>query len=356
MATIRKKGAYQYHCQIRRKGYPTQTRTFETRADAEAWARQIEAEIDRGVIVDRREADKTTLHTVLDRYAKEICPSHKGGLVEASRCRALMNAPIANYKMSALSGSVLAEWRDSRLEVVASSTVNRELNLLSAAINVARKEWGIYIENPVAAIRRPPSPKARERRLSDEERTWLIDELTPRDRGQDGKLTDRTRNPWIRPVVLFALETAMRLGEMLSLRWENVDLRRQTAKLPDTKNGSSRDVPLSSRAVAVLKELPRSLEGHVFPITDNAVKLAFRRAVARARERYLEECDVSSITPSKGFLEDLHFHDLRHEATSLLAERLSNVLELASVTGHKDLRMLKRYYHPRAEDLAKKLG
>ncbi len=224
------------------------------------------------------------------------------------------------------------------------------------AINVARKEWGIHIENPVAIIRRPPSPKARERRLSDEERTWLIEELTPQGRYEDGTLSDRTRNPWIRPVVLFALETAMRLSEILSLHWENVSIKGKKATLPDTKNGSTRDVPLSSRALAVLIGLPQSLDGRVFPVTDNAVKLAFRRAVARARERYLETCQAEHKKPIKDFLLDFHFHDLRHEATTMLAGYLNNVLELAAVTGHKDLRMLKRYYHPKAEDLAEKLG
>jgi integrase len=130
----------------------------------------------------------------------------------------------------------------------------------------------------------------------------------------------------------------MRRGELLSLTWDNIDFRRRTAYLPETKNGEARTVPLSSRAIAVLTALPRSMDGRVFPITANALKIAFERAVRRAG------------------IEDLHFHDLRHEATSRLAEKLPNVIELAAVTGHKDLRMLKRYYHPRAEDLARKLG
>ncbi len=130
----------------------------------------------------------------------------------------------------------------------------------------------------------------------------------------------------------------MRRGELLALRWENVDTKKRTAYLPMTKNGDARTVPLSSRAVSVLETLPRSIEGHVFPISENALKLAFVRAVKVAG------------------IKDLHFHDLRHKATSRLAEKLSNVLELSAVTGHKDLRMLKRYYHPRAADLARKLG
>jgi integrase len=130
----------------------------------------------------------------------------------------------------------------------------------------------------------------------------------------------------------------MRRGELLSLTWDNVDLKKQIAFLPETKNGETRTVPLSSRAVAVLEALPRSIGGKVFPTTPAALKKAFERA-----------CAGAGIT-------NLHFHDLRHEATSRMSEKLPNLIELAAVTGHKDLRMLKRYYHPRAEDLARKLG
>jgi integrase len=137
---------------------------------------------------------------------------------------------------------------------------------------------------------------------------------------------------------LLAIETAMRRGELLALTWENIHLDRRIAFLPDTKNGDSRTVPLSTTAINLLRQLPRSVVGPVFPITANALKLCFRRACIRAG------------------IEDLHFHDLRHEATSRLAEKLTNILELSAVTGHKDLRMLKRYYHPRAEELALKLG
>jgi integrase len=148
-----------------------------------------------------------------------------------------------------------------------------------------------------------------------------------------------TRNPFVKPVIQFAIESAMRLSEIVSLRWEYVDLKAQTAFLPDTKNGDSRMVPLSTRAIAVLEGLPRSEgEPRAFPVSANAVKLAWRRAIARAG------------------IADLRIHDQRHEATSRIARKIPNLVELASVTGHKDLRMLQRYYHPRAEDLAKKLG
>lgn len=338
MATIRKKGVYQYHVQIRRKGFPSQTRTFISRPEAEIWARQIEAEMDRGIFIDRSEAEKNTLHDILSRYRDEVSPQKKGSDIEQLRINGLLKDHflVAN-KMAAISSKLIAQWRDERLKSVSGSTVNRELNIISAVINHARKEWGVHMDNPVALIRRPQNEKARERRLEEGEEAALLSALEG-SRNEDGTFGPGTRNPWIKPLVMLALETAMRRGELLALRWDEVDTKRQVARILDSKNGEARSIPLSSRAVAVLEALPRSIDGRVFPTTEDAVKKAFSRA-----------CEASK-------LEDLHFHDLRHEATSRLAEKLPNVIELAAVTGHKDLRMLKRYYHPRAEDLARKLG
>ena len=306
--------------------------------------------MDRGAWRDRSKADSTTLFKLLERYAIDVAPTKRGAETEKIRLRTLMRDDLAKYKLSALSPLILADWRDRRLSAgAAGSTVNRELNIISAIMNWARRELMIEVENPVAAIRRPPQGQARERRLEGDEEQRLLESLDDHsgEKGrEDGKkYRQGSRNPWLKPIIQFAIETAMRRGELLSLTWENVDTKRQIALLPLTKNGEARTVPLSSRAVAVLEGLPRDKDGvrplqvgAVFPVTANALKLGFERAVKRAG------------------LEDFHFHDLRHEATSRLAERLPNLIELAAVTGHKDLRMLKRYYHPRAEDLAKKLG
>jgi len=317
------------------------SKTFARRANAEAWARQIEAELDRGVWRDRSAAEATTLYALLERYLRDVVPTKRGRDVEALRVRNLMNDPVTRYKLAALSPLVLADWRDRRLAAGCKpATVRRELGIISAVINWARKELMFAIENPVAAVRLPAPGKARERRLDADEEQRLLAALEYRPGGRpDGKrYREGTRNPWVKPLVQLALETAMRRGELLSLRWENVDLEKRVALLPETKNGEARKVPLSSGAVEILKSLPRSLDGRVFPVSANALKLAWARATRRAG------------------LKDLHFHDLRHEATSRLAEKLPNVIELSAVTGHKDLRMLKRYYHPRAEDLAKKLA
>jgi integrase len=146
------------------------------------------------------------------------------------------------------------------------------------------------------------------------------------------------RNPYLLPIVRLAIETAMRQGELVSMHWTHTDLKRRTIFLAHTKNGDSRTVPLSTDAVAVLSALPYDINGHVFPgVTTESIKKAFIRATRRAG------------------IEDLHFHDLRHEATTRLFERGLNIMEVATITGHKDLRMLRRYTHLKAEDLAKRL-
>ncbi|HUX64345.1 site-specific integrase [Sulfuricella sp.] len=356
MATIKQRDSGWWQAIIRRKGYPNHSKTFEYHDEAKAWARDIESEMDKGLFLDRREADKNTLGAILTRYRDEVAMQHKGGDVEIIRINVLLNDQIAHYKMSALSGAALSDWISRRQTVVKSATVRRELDIISQAITKARRAWGVHLsENPVSLIERPKPAKARDRRLSEAEESALLSALEDH-AGHGKKYRQGTRNPWIKPLVMLALETAMRRGELLDLEWRYVDLARCFVHLPETKNGSARDVPLSTHALAILSALPRSITGKVFPVTANAVHGAWDRAVARAQSDYEKECQAKGIRPLAGFMDNLRFHDLRHEATSRLAEKLSNILKLSSVTGHKDLRMLKRYYHPRAEDLAKELG
>jgi hypothetical protein len=209
--TKRKSG---YQAEIRRKGYPTVSKMFDTRKDAEVWARLVESEMDRGCFVDRSEADKTTLGELLIRYKKEITPQKKSAEVEAIRIdKFVRDEKLCAYKVSALSGKLLAQWRDRRLTEVSGSSVNRELNLLSHVLNIARKEWGVHADNPVSFIQRPKHNRSRERRLSEAERQALLNELAPNVRNADGSfLSGGCRNHWIQPVVVLALETAMRMG------------------------------------------------------------------------------------------------------------------------------------------------
>ena len=179
--------------------------------------------------------------------------------------------------------------------------------------------------NPVACIRQPSLPKGRDRRLEGDEEQSLLGACR------------RSTNHWLLPLVCFALETAMRRGELLTLEWQDVHVAQGWVHLPDTKNGSPRDVPLSPKDQAILADLPHDLSGRVFPVHFEALKSAWRRLLGR-----------SGVV-------GLRFHDLRHEATSRFFEKGLNVMEVATITGHRDLRMLQRYTHLRAEDLALKL-
>lgn len=358
MATFQQREGGRWQAKIRRDGYPVQSRTFARKADAEAWARQTESEIDRGVFVSRAEAESTTLREALERYEREVTPRKKGAEVEKYRIRVLLAMPLARRTLAGMRGAEAAKMRDDELaRGLAPSTVVKLLALLSHLYEIARKEWGIEVDNPVRKISKPKVDNARERRLSAEEARYLFAALD--DPGDAVKARCSTRrNGWTPKIARFAIETAMRQGEILALDWEHVDLGRQTAHLPETKNGTTRNVPLSTSAVALLKgdgEVKRLRRGKVFPTTASALKQSFSRAVARGRRLYLADCAAAGAEPLDGFLTDLTFHDLRHEATSRLAERLQ-LHELMRVTGHKDTRMLARYYHPRAEDLAKKLG
>lgn len=375
MGQITKRGEYQWRAKVRRKGFPEQSRTFTYREDAEKWVRMVESELETTGFVDRREAEKNTLGEVLRRYQKEITPSKKSAVIESIKIDVILkDAVLPKLKVSAITSNVVASWRDRRLKEVSGATVNREFDVLSTVLNHARREWRIHVENPIPHVKRPEKARARDRRFSPEEEAYLLAALTGGQRLPDGTFSKGARNPWLLPLVQLAIETAMRRGELLALEWEHVDLKRQTAHLPDTKNGDARTVPLSTRAVAILAALPSlgngeecdgeqgeegaeaRRSGKVFATTALALRKGFTRAIERAQQQYIDDCKAAKRKPLAGFLADVHFHDTRHEAASRLAEKLSNVLELSAVTGHRDLRMLKRYYHPRAEDLAKKLG
>lgn len=327
MATITKR-ATGFQVQVRRKGFPQVSKMFKSRREAEAWARLVESEQDRGIFLDRSEAERCTLADLIRRYIAEVTPEKKSSESERIRLeRFLREESICAYKASALTGRAIAAWRDQRLLTVSSSTVARELAILSHVINTAIREWGIHITNPVGLVRRPKPAKGRERRLSETEEEVLLRELTR-----------TTRNRWIRPLVILAIETGMRRSELLRLKWNDISISRGVVSLSDTKNGDSRSVPLSVRARETLQGLPVSIDGRVFPTTQEAVRLAFERAVKRAK------------------LEDFHFHDLRHEAVSRLFEKGLNIMEVASISGHRSLQMLKRYTHVDAEKLARRLG
>lgn len=370
MASFRRREEFQWQARVRRKGYPEQTKTFNTKAEAEAWARKIESEIDRGVFVSRTEAEATSLEEALDRYEREVVETKKGKVQEQSIIRLWKAAAIAKRSMASIRSTDIVAQRDLWLQRCKPATVLRRLALISHVFNIARREWGMEsLSNPVELIRKPQPNNARTRRIAlvAPVQPTVADALPP-DHGELERIIAASGSGVLPAVLRLALETAMRRSEIVGLRWEHIDLAKRVAHLPDTKNGSSRDVPLSSRAVAVLESmLPKDSgeperhdedededDDRVFKVTSDAITRAFVRAVARARKRYVRECEEQGVKPQKRFLTDLRFHDLRHEATSRLAA-IFPMHELTKITGHKDPRMLMRYYHPRAEDLAKRL-
>lgn len=375
MAAFRKRGPHQWEAQIRRRGFPAQSKTFNTKAEAEAWAQMIESEMSRGVWLSRSEAEATTLHESLDRYEREITPGKKSAAGERSFLRIWRATAMAKSLMSTIRSADVAKLRDQWLKEYEPSTVLRRLAVLSHVFTIARKEWGMEsLMNPVELVRKPRPNDARTRRVVVDGpplgRGDVGEEKSQRSAG-DGELERvlaASGSILLPSIVWLAVETAMRRSEIAGLRWEHIDLERRVAHLPSTKNGSSRDVPLSTRAVNIFIALQRVdgelvegeddfavEDGKVFRIRSDAVTRAFERAVVRAREVYLNGCKDSRKKPDPRYLTDLRFHDLRHEATSRLAD-IFPLHELTKITGHKDPRMLMRYYHPRAEDLAKRLA
>lgn len=403
MATFEQRESGWWQAKIRRRGYPVQSQTFRKKADAEEWARSIENEIDRGIFVSRSEGERTTFSDAADRYTREVLPEKRGKIQDGYRLKALVEE-FGGYSLAAITSSMLATFRDKRLKTLSPQSVVHDLNLLSRVFRAATIDWGIALPGgiPTATVRKPSINNERTRRLVRDEEIRLLAAID----GLGQNLSTK-RNIWTGPVVRFAIETAARQSEILSLEWKDVDLDRRVARLRgiggrSTKNDDAyRDVPLSAAAVSILDGLKKRdgkivklMRCKVFATTASAIKQSWERAVDRARAAYEREtlldglvalgwtqqdaeAEVRKVRPLGGrgssrpprketrsivaeleddpLLLDLHFHDLRHEATSRLAEKLQ-LHELMKVTGHKGTRMLARYYHPRAEDLAKKLG
>lgn len=325
MATIRKRGEGQYHVQIRKRGYPTQTKTFSKEADARRWATIIESEMERGVFVSRNEAEATLVSEILTRYANEVLPTKRSEQSDKSRIKTLIEA-FGPYRLASLSSTQVAQFRDRRLQVVGPQSVIHEINLLNRVLKTATMDWGIALPGglPTSQVRKPTKPRGRDRRVTAAELTRIL---------------EATESTELRTIVIVAIESGMRRSELAALAWEEIDLKRQTAHLPRTKTDVPRTVPLSKTAVAALKKLGVKDEGPVFSLRAESMSQAFERA-----------CE-----PHRANVVGLRFHDMRHEATSRLFEKGLNVMEVAAITGHKTLDMLKRYTHLRAEDLAKKL-
>jgi len=328
MATfIKRKGTWR--AQVRRQGI-TKSGTFDTKAEAVAWATKIEAEILAG---QRGETPDKPLSALLDRYAEEVSSTKRGERWERLRLALIGRDALGAVRLPALNASHFAAWRDRRLREVSAASVRREWTLLHHALNVAVKEWRWLPENPLATVRRPAPPRARDRRLSDDEIERLLFAL-----GYDHDTPPVTATARVGAALLFAVETAMRAGEIVGLTWDRVHLEECFLRLPLTKNGTAREVPLSAEALRILRQMPRAEDRpSVFGLSGENLDALFRKAKARA------------------MIGDLHFHDSRHEAITRLSKKLE-VLDLARMVGIRDLRILMVYYNATAAEIAGRLG
>ncbi len=337
MATFRKRLGPQGHtvwqAQIIRVGERPKYGTFDTKLAAQEWARQIEATMDRGEWMDRREGDRTLLCAALNRYEREILPKKalSAQVAERNRLHALVERRIARIALTKLGGADIAEYiREREGEGVSANTIRLDLASISHLYTVARTAWGMpYLVNPVplAKTARPRLPAGRDRRLNDGEEKRLI----------------IAAGKGFAPVIRFALATAMRRSEIAGLNWDRVDLTQRSAHLPTTKNGTARSVPLSREALTVLESVRRNQASDdndlsVFGVSENAISMAWKRVIRATG------------------IEGLTFHDLRHEAISRLFERTDlDAMEIARISGHRTLSMLSRYTHLRAHHLADRL-
>jgi len=304
-----------------------------------------------------RRTTPPTLHAAVTRYLTEVSPLKKSLAAETSIAKTWLSTRIANRPIDRIRNTDLIALRDEWAADKAASTVVRRLAFLSHVFTVARKDWGwTELANPVQLVRRPTVNDARDRRVIDVIRMRGVP-ISECPRNEIDWIINATSSKELPVIVTLAAETAMRRAEICSIRREHVDLLHGVIHLPDTKNGTSRDVPLTPWARETLRRYltGRSSRGPIFTISPGAATRAFIRARRRARESYENVCRARGRRPNPIFFRDLRLHDLRHEATSVLAP-IFELHELAKISGHKDTRMLLRYYHPDGRELAKKIA
>ncbi len=325
MGSYRKRGA-SWQAEVYRNG-KRETATFPSKVQAVRWVNQREAELTGARLPDKSVGDALT------RYAEEESPKHRGERWEALRLALIGRDPLASMRLPPLRPTHIAEWRERRLrgsedrKPVGPGAVRREMNLLQSVFKVARLEWGWLSIDPMEGISRPVAPASRKRRIPKDEVDRLSMAL-----GYVGGPPESVSHR-VALAFLFALETAMRAGEILGLHWADVGAK--SVNLPLTKNGDARKVPLSPRAREILALLPRT--DPVFGLLPAQRDALFRKARDRAQ------------------IPNLHFHDSRAEAIWRLS-KVFDVMELARVIGHRDLKSLLLYYQTDADDLADRLG
>jgi integrase len=332
MATFRKRGD-KWQARVQRTGQGPISKSFNSKPDAIKWARNIESQLDLGTFAPRQSMPR--LMPMLERYVKEVTPNKKGESQERYRAAQWKKTKIAAMHLDKITGEVVALYRDQRLTAVSNNTVRLELAFLSVVFEQCRKEWGLAVSNPVKQIRIPKPGKPRQRRLEAGEEDALL------------AACKTSGAHYLHSFVVLAIETGMRFSELAGVVRANVNLEKRTIYLPDTKNGESRTVPLSTRALNAIHALPSSINGRLFSVKPGSIRSAYLIAVQNA-----QATRPDSVT----FLQGLRFHDLRHEAVTRLFEKGLNPIEVGMVSGHKTLSMLQRYTHLKPESLSHRLG
>lgn len=298
-----------------------------------------------------------SLSQAIERYLVEVSATKKGAVAERSIARVWIATRLSVRPVDRIRAADLAELRDEWLKSKAPATVVRRMAFLSHVYTVIRKDWGQdQLANPVQLVRRPAVDDARDRRLFDRiTLRGLSEDECPRQ--ELDWIIRETRSAELPTILTVAKETGMRRSEVVGIKRENLDLMHGVVHLPHTKNGRSRDVPLSPVAREALRRwvAGKPMRGRIFSMLPGSVTRAFIRAKRRARLRYEALCKRHGRRPNAAYFQDLRFHDLRHEGTSQLAT-VFEIHELAKVNGNVDTRMLLRYYHPHGRELAQKLN
>jgi integrase len=329
-----------FQLRVRRKGVKVQFITFDTKEEAEQARLKIESDLSVSIIRDYAKATQVSLRDIMVRYRDEVVPTHKGAEIERGRINRILNTEaFVDKKLAALFTEDLQDFINDRLTEVAPATVDRDLDVLSQVIRYSADVWKIAaVENPFTGLKRPKYFNERDRRLG----TMLVDGEEVEEETALLAAARADENQYIEPAIILALETAARRGELLSILKSDVNIEQRYALLRETKNGRSRKVPLTTRALQVVTALMKecvSDDEPLLKLTANALKIAFFRRVV----------------PLSG-VRDIHFHDLRHESISRLAESgLFQLIELQAISGHRDTRMLLRYAHLCSGNLAKKM-
>lgn len=322
MATIRKNAGKKrttYTVTIRKTGYATESQSFPTLTKAKAWATGVESKMDDGKWnTGISEANKHTLADLIDYYLEV-----EGEVTARKSCLAWWHEDIGHLKLSQVTPAVLNKCKiklsntsaSNRTASRAPATVNRHLAYLSVVFTKAVKDYQWCSENPVKSVSKLKEPKGRIRFLSDDERKALLDACKP--------------EPMLYELVVTALTTGARAGELLGLQWSDIDFSRGTATLRNTKNGETRLIPITGHAYDLLKA--RRGIGFVFP--SNTGKAFYE--YAKPFKKALETAGI----------QDFRFHDLRHTAASYLAQSGTSLLEIAATLGHKSISMTQRYSH-----------